>query len=99
MSRYFSIYKVDIGSSRAFDIKFPITSDPPISLQHYLTARTPQVLKIINRGTLNDEIQIIRSTVSNTLNNMARPSYGADIATIRVPEESEYARKMRLGEA
>jgi hypothetical protein len=109
----FSIYKVDIGSSRAFDTNFPLEHDSEITFEHYLTARTPQVLKIFNDSvTTNNKIQIIRSTVKNTLNNMARPEYAAHIAkyrddevTIHVSEEvaksgeSAYDRKMRLGEA
>lgn len=108
----FSIYKVDIGSSRAFDKIFPLKNEM-IKFEHYLLSRTPQVLKIFNEDrTTNNKIQIIRSTVKNTLNNMARPDYDAhkakyldDEATRLVPVEvaksgeSAYDRKLRLGEA
>ena len=64
------IYKVDIGTSRAFDdnISYTNTGDfsnriphTHISLKQRFLSRVPQVLQIVN-----NDIRIIRSTLQNT---------------------------------
>ena len=71
------IYKVDIGTSRAFDdnISYTNTGDfnnrlshSHMSLKQRFLSRVPQVLQIIN-----NDIRIIRSTFQNTRIHQPRP--------------------------
>ena len=57
------IFKVDVGSSRAFDYKpYYIPNGDEKNIQLEFGQRTPQVLEINNK----DNIRIIRSTIFNT---------------------------------
>jgi hypothetical protein len=75
------IYRVDTGSSRAFDKEEVYLSNPKYSLdtdklskQNYekkmLFSRTPQILEI-----MENDIKIIRSKMRNTRIHQPRPSY------------------------
>lgn len=75
----YSLYKVDVGVSRAFDYKEEnfreIKNDYFINeLKLFIMSRTPQVLKIMK----NSNIQIIRSTYENTNIHLQRPYYSTN---------------------
>ena len=74
------LYRVDVGSSRAFDnddVIFSTNSKEQEKLN--LLSRTPQLLEI--KSTLNedgiykDNLRIIRSTIKNTRIHLSRPIY------------------------
>ena len=65
------LYRVDVGSSRAFDdasLEYrKYTKDEHHLLKHHFLSRVPQVLEIIGKNT-----KIIRSTVKNMLLHQER---------------------------
>ena len=63
------IYKVDVGSSRAFDEKKHLEDLKKSDKKkiEYLLSRTPQILQILNNKT-----NIIRSSLQNTLIHQPR---------------------------
>jgi hypothetical protein len=70
------IYKVDIGTSRAFDSSyFPNTRNLE---KKYFGSRVPQVLEI------GDKVRILRSTIKNT--RIHQPRYKYEAFTSHIPE-------------
>ena len=97
------IYRVDSGSSRAFDKEQVYLSNPKylldeqkLSYRDYekkiLFSRTPQILEI-----KEDDIRIIRSKIRNTRIHQPRPIY--EELTIDIPDlslENDYYKKKYL---
>ena len=90
------IYRVDVASSRAFDeidnILYTLRKEylpTPASidsfLKKYYYSRTPQVVeidKIFENGVIVDNVQIIKSTIGNTLKHVPRPYLDAALSVI-----------------
>jgi hypothetical protein len=71
------IYKVDVGSMRGFDLNETQMPTGDLNVKLELGHRTPQVLEIIGRDTIEEQdvIRILRSTTLNTRIHQPRPAW------------------------
>lgn len=81
------IYKVDIGTSRAFD--YNIIPKNKIEEKLYIGSRVPQVLEI------GKTIQILRSTIKNTRIHQPRPKYEHMIKDISELNKNNYFKYLK----
>jgi hypothetical protein len=73
-----SVYRVDVGTSRGFDMFNGTGINIPGIENKFLFSRTPQVLVFENNNTVN----IIKSTMKNTRIHLPRPEYETIVNTI-----------------
>jgi hypothetical protein len=85
-----SIFRIDVGMSRAFNIK-DISKDE--NRDKIIMSRTPQVLKIVySKDTTEPKMSIIKSTLKNTLIHVPDMDKQSDLGIV-IPPDTSYMKK------